>query len=104
MINKMHSPGRHEPECWGLEILRRWDRQDDQRKCDDDSVLLLRLMYLIWLATESGSLRDFFLEHPEDPNDCSYAKAAKICSSIWVTKAILGWLCAVCGVLSKFDQ
>ena len=104
MTNKKQFPGRYEPECWGLQVLQSKARQEDKRKCDGDSVLLLRQMYITWLAMESGSLVDYFLEHPEDPMDCSYSAYRWICASIWITQAVRMWLVQMGAVLSKFDQ
>ncbi len=84
--------------------MSKLNRTRDRLKCDDDSVLLLRLMYIIWLAHKSGSLTDYYLEHPEDPKDCSWAKKALICCSVWVTRAMIQWLLDTGGVLTKLDQ
>ena len=74
---------------------------------DNDSVLMLRQMYLTLLAYQGlGQLTvqqvgSSFLEHPMDPMECS---SAARCSSIWVTRAYIQWANALHHSLIKFDE
>ena len=43
--------GRSEKECWGLNT----NSSENQTKCDEDSTLILRMMYLLSLASLVGS-------------------------------------------------
>ena len=60
---------------------------------DNDSVLMLRQMYLTSLAYKGLGQRTVpqvgssFLEHPMDPMECSKSPSAARCSSIWVVKS-----------------
>ena len=76
--------GRKAPNCWGLPDLT----DDEQRKTDDDSTLLLRMRALYTMARECGRNPAFLLEHPADPNEYSKERTAHPCSSIWATDAI----------------
>ena len=48
--------GRDDTTCWGLPELQEPDRDQDRKMTDDDSVLALRMMYILWLAKRSGAL------------------------------------------------
>ena len=77
---------------------------------DNDSVLMLRQMYLTLLAYQGlGQLTvpqvgSSFLEHPMDPMECSKSPSAARCSSIWVTRAYIQWANALHHSLIKFDE
>ena len=45
-----------------------------------------------------------FLEHPQDPAECSKVPSAKLCSSLWVTKMFRAWFSTVGRHLVKFDH
>ena len=77
---------------------------NEREKCDNDSVLLLRQLYITWLAKQAGTLEDYFLEHPEDPKDCNWAPVAAVCASFWTTMAYNLWAYDVSAELTKFDQ
>ena len=69
--------------------LLKYHRWDDLVKTDADSVLLLRLLHIMWLAFLSGKLLWAFLEHPEDPAKTGTdIPGAENCSSIWAVAAI----------------
>ena len=60
---------------------------------DNDNLLLLRFLVILTLAhegakTHGASPPASFLEHPEDPAQCSNSPSAHRCSSIWA----IGWL------------
>ena len=74
---------------WGFPELTRQDQVDT----DNDSLLLLRFLVLLTLAHEGAKAHGAsppasFLEHPEDPAQCSNSPSAHRCSSIWA----IGWL------------
>ena len=105
--------GRSEVEAWGLE----GNTEEIQADTDDDSILLLRQMYLTSLATEAaekGKARAptapqpdpmfYFLEHPQDPAVGSNSPVAHRCSTIWKTRAMQGWLRHLGGRTLSFDQ
>ena len=77
---------------------------------DNDSVLMLRQMYLTLLAYKGlGQLTvpqvgSSFLEHPMGPMECSKSPSAARCSSIWVTRAYVQWARALHHSLIKFDE
>ena len=92
--------GRAEQTLWGLEEARVME------DTDNDSVLMLRQMYLTSLAYKGlGQLTvpqvgSSFLEHPMDPMECSKSPS----SSIWVTRAYIQWASALHHSLIKFDE
>ena len=45
-----------------------------------------------------------FLEHPQDPVECSDSASAHRCSSLWATKVFQAWQPMVGHHLVKFDQ
>ena len=98
--------GRAEQTLWGLEDLEPRVMEDT----DNDSVLMLRQMYLTLLAYKGlGQLTvpqvgSSFLEHPMDPMECSKSPSAARCSSIWVTRAYVQWARALHHSLIKFDE
>ena len=105
--------GRSELEVWGLE----GNTEEIQADTDDDSILLLRQMYLTSLAKEAatkGKARAptapqpdpmfYFLEHPQDPAVGSNSPVAHRCSTIWKTRAMQGWLRHLGGRTLSFDQ
>ena len=97
--------GRSEAEVWGLPGLSAEEASDTDR----DSLLVLRLMYLVSLATQGA--RDHgrpppasFLEHPMDPAECSSSPQAHRCSTLWITRAFRTWKTDVGHKLVTFDQ
>ena len=92
--------GRWEPDCWGLPKLSTALR----RKTDEDSALMLRQLFLTWLAKRSGRDPGYFLEHPEDPAKRSTVQGAHNCSSIWATKLMRQWLKEMGSWPQDFDQ
>ena len=96
--------GRTEETCWGLPELQREGRKDDRETTDQDSVLLVRLMHIIWLAHKAGTLKAAWLEHPADPAGWSEIQGAENCCSVWVTKAMRAWMKELGMKQSTFDQ
>ena len=93
--------GRSEDLVWGLEALQPSEQQD----VDNDSLLVLRLMFLIALMKQySQQPTASFLEHPQDPVECSGSPSAHRCSSLWATKVFRAWQASVGHHLVKFDQ
>ena len=98
--------GRAEQTLWGLEDLEPRVMEDT----DNDSVLMLRQMYLTSLAYKGlGQLTvpqvgSSFLEHAMDPMECSKSLSTARCSSIWVTRAYVQWARALHHSLIKFDE
>ena len=97
--------GQSGADPWGLEDLEPRVMEDT----DNDSVLMLRQMYLTSLAYKGlGQLTvpqvgSSFLEHPMDPMECSKSPSAARCSSIWVTRAYIQWANALHSLI-KFDE
>ena len=84
--------GRTPETLWGLPHLD----QAAQTQLDDDSILILRQMYITSLARASRAAVSLpgprsFLEHPEDPVVSSSLPKAKECSSFWITEGSFGW-------------
>ena len=73
--------GRTNDAIWGL----RTNTTAQQSKTDDDSMLILRMLHLMDVATHSKSSPLFFLEHPADPAQHSPHHNSANCSSIWDT-------------------
>ena len=93
--------GRSEALVWGLEALQPSEQQD----VDNDSLLVLRLMFLIALMKQhTQKPTASFLEHPQDPVECSGSPSAHRCSSLWATKVFRAWQTTVGHHLVKFDQ
>ena len=92
--------GRHEPEVWGLPGLS----TTDSKKCDGDSVLLVRQMFLLSIARSQNTGSVGLLEHPADPALHSSVRNAQECSSIWHTAAIKQWLIDTAQSTYTFDQ
>ena len=93
--------GRSEDLVWGLEALQPSEQQD----VDNDSLLVLRLMFLIALMKQhTQQPTASFLEHPQDPVECSGSPSAHRCSSLWATKVFRAWQASVGHHLVKFDQ
>ncbi|CAE8655241.1 unnamed protein product [Polarella glacialis] len=92
--------GRSESTLWGLPTLT------DARhtKCDDDSMLMLRLLYLCSLARLGNPNCSSFLEHHADPAVHSKVPGAEFCSPCWITKAVMAWGKELCLKLLTFDQ
>ena len=90
------------PKHWsGLEALQPSEQQD----VDNDSLLVLRLMFLIALMKQhTQKPTASFLEHPQDPVECSGSPSAHRCSSLWATKVFRAWQTTVGHHLVKFDQ
>ena len=85
--------GRCDQEVWGYTNLAPYIRE----AVDEDSVLLLRQLYLTSLAKRARhSLKKptcyTLFEHPADPKMCSSHKDAAKCSSIWATSVMQAWL------------
>ena len=85
--------GRTPETLWGLPHLD----QAAQTQLDDDSILILRQMYITSLARTSRAAVSLpgprsFLEHPEDPVLSSSLPKAKECSSFWTQRrGSFGW-------------
>ena len=98
--------GRAEDTLWGLPGLSQQELQDT----DDDSILMLRQMYLTSLAYSTNKdlptprVTGSFLEHPRDPSECSNNPQAHKCSSIWVSQAYIRWANQLRHHRIKFDQ
>ena len=93
--------GRSEALVWGLEALQ----PSEQLDVDNDSLLVLRLMFLIALMKQhTQEPTASFLEHPQDPVECSDSPSAHRCSSLWATKVFQAWRHTVGHHLVKFDQ
>ena len=85
--------GRTPETLWGLPHLD----QAAQTQLDDDSILILRQMYITSLARASRAAVSLpgprsFLEHPEDPVVSSSLPKAKECSSFWITEEGQLWM------------
>ena len=85
--------GRTPETLWGLPHLD----QAAQTQLDDDSILILRQMYITSLARPSRAAVSLpgprsFLEHPEDPVVSSSLPKAKECSSFWITEEGQLWM------------
>jgi hypothetical protein len=90
--------GKH---CWGLPEVP----PEENQKCADDNVLLVRLMYLWSLAQQGlGSIAYGFLEHPSDPAWASSHKLAPQAPSIWAMEAVIKWSLQLELVHYHFDQ
>ena len=77
----------------------------EQQDVDNDSLLVLRLMFLIALMKQyTQKPTASFLEHPQDPVECSGSPSAHRCSSLWATKVFREWQTTVGHHLVKFDQ
>jgi len=86
--------GRTEDTCWGLPDLQDPERKDDRIMTDQDSIMLVRYMFVTWLAWRSGSLKGTWLEHPVDPNKPGWESELSKnhwCSSIWAMEAVKQW-------------
>ena len=93
--------GRSEELVWGLEALQ----PSEQLDVDNDSLLVLRLMFLIALMKQhTQEPTASFLEHPQDPVECSDSPSAHRCSSLWATEVFQAWYHTVGHHLVKFDQ
>eukprot|EP00435_Cladocopium_sp_Y103_P060109 s690_g21.t2 len=97
--------GRKPDHIWGLPS----NTASEQEDTDNDSILLLRFLVLLTLAHEGAKMRGFpspasFLEHPEDPADCSKAPVAFQCSSIWSIHWLRCLLQSLGLFLIHFDQ
>ena len=93
--------GRSEALVWGLEALQ----PPEQWDVDNDSLLVLRLMFLTALMKQhTQKPTASFLEHPQDPMECSNSPSAHRCSSLWATKVFQAWQPTVGHHLVKFDQ
>ena len=81
----------------------------DQVDTDNDSLLLLRFLVILTLAHEGAKAHGAsppasFLEHPEDPAQCSNSPSAHRCSSIWAIEWLRNLLQALGLNLIHFDQ
>ncbi len=93
--------GRSEDLVWGLEALQ----PAEQLNVDNDSLLVLWLMFLISLMKKHTQVSTAsFLEHPQDPVECSESPSAHRCSSLWATKVFQAWQPTVGHHLVKFDE
>ena len=84
-------------------------RQAAQTQLDDDSILILRQMYITSLARASRAAVSLpgprsFLEHPEDPVVSSSLPKAKECSSFWITEEGQLWMEENSLTAISFDQ
>ena len=97
------------PRCEGaLQSLPHLD-QAAQTQLDDDSILILRQMYITSLARASRAAVSLpgprsFLEHPEDPVVSSSLPKAKECSSFWITEEGQLWMEENSLTAISFDQ
>ena len=83
--------------------------QAAQTQLDDDSILILRQMYITSLARASRAAVSLpgprsFLEHPEDPVVSSSLPKAKECSSFWITEEGQLWMEENSLTAISFDQ
>ncbi|CAE8644121.1 unnamed protein product, partial [Polarella glacialis] len=94
--------GRTEATLWGLPTLT----ESQRIKCDDDSMLMLRQLYLTSLARMGmGSPQSSsFFEHPADPAKHGPVPGAEFCSACWVTKAIIAWSKELLLKFLEYDQ
>ena len=96
---------RSPANTWGFPALTHQDQFDT----DNDSLLLLRFLVILTLAHEGAKARGAsppasFLEHPEDPAQCSNSPSAHRCSSIWAIDWLRNLLQALGLSLIHFDQ
>ncbi len=92
---------RHHLHVWGLEALQPAEQLD----VDNDSLLVLRLLFLISLMkryTQEPIASS--VEHPQDAMECSDSPSTHRCSSLWATKVFKAWKPTVGHHLVKFDQ
>ena len=95
--------GREANLVWGLPT----NSLEEQMDTDRDSLLLLRQMVLTSLAQRPGEHPrkvHSFLEHPQDPMECSSSPQAPKCSTIWATEAYADWGQQVGHSKISFDQ
>ena len=106
------------PNCRTWSILRHIPKpgaptpvrdQAAQTQLDDDSILILRQMYITSLARASRAAVSLpgprsFLEHPEDPVVSSSLPKAKECSSFWITEEGQLWMEENSLTAISFDQ
>ena len=97
--------GRTPETLWGLPHLD----QAAQTQLDDDSILILRQIYITSLASASRAAVSLpgprsFLEHPEDPVVSSSLPKAKECSSFWITEEGQLWMEENSLTAISFDQ
>ena len=93
--------GRDDKSAWGLKDIP----PEERIKCDQDNILLARLMYLWSLAQEGRKSQVFgFIEHPSDPSWASAHKLARQAPSIWAMEAVFHWACSLGLVYFHFDQ
>ena len=91
--------GRTPETLWGLPHLD----QAAQTQLDDDSILILRQIYITSLARASRAAVSL-LEHPEDPVVSSSLPKAKECSSFWITEEGQLWMEENSLTAISFDQ
>ena len=96
---------RSPANTWGFPELTHQDQVDT----DNDSLLLLRFLVILTLAHEGAKAHGAsppasFLEHPEDPAQCSNSPSAHRCSSIWAIEWLRNLLQALGLNLIHFDQ
>lgn len=101
--------GRSDELCWGLPELSEADRKKDKQETRNDSLLLLRLLFIQFLAKQSGSLKAGFVEHPVDPADeywgtQGWIPGADQAPSIWATSLMQKWLKAMEWRKATFHQ
>ena len=95
---------RSPANTWGFPELTHQDQVDT----DNDSLLLLRFLVILTLAHEGAKAHGAsppasFLEHPEDPAQCSNSPSAHR-SSIWAIEWLRNLLQALGLNLIHFDQ
>ena len=106
ILRHIPKPGAPTPETvWGLPHLD----QAAQTQLDDDSILILRQIYITSLARASRAAVSLpgprsFLEHPEDPVVSSSLPKAKECSSFWITEEGQLWMEENSLTAISFDQ
>ena len=104
------SPNREAEGQGGADPVRLGGPGAPGKGGDNDSVLMLRQMYLTLLAYQGLGQRTVpqvgssFLEHPMDPMECRKSPSAARCSTIWVTRAYIQWANALHHSLIKFDE
>lgn len=98
------TPVRARPEhlVWGLDT----NTLEEQMDTDRDSLLLLRQMVITALASDNPTRgrSHSFLEHPQDPKECSKSPSASRCSTIWATEVYKDWAQRVQHQKISFDQ
>ena len=99
----------HGPSCATYQNRGLPPRCTPETQLDDDSILILRQIYITSLARASRAAVSLpgprsFLEHPEDPVVSSSLPKAKECSSFWITEEGQLWMEENSLTAISFDQ